>query len=63
MSPLGRGFVAQLERFVAEHGLPLVQFRKGERKDAVMAEHLRRCAGEVNHDYIYAWTATSARSS
>jgi hypothetical protein len=36
MSPLSRGFVAQLERFVTEHGIPLVQFRKGERKDAVM---------------------------
>jgi hypothetical protein len=46
MSPLSRGFVAQLERFVAEHGVALVQFRKGERKDAVMAEHLRRFAGE-----------------
>jgi hypothetical protein len=45
MSPLSRGFVAQLERFVA-HDIPLVQFRKGERKDAVMAEHLRRFAGQ-----------------
>ncbi|MFZ1106674.1 MAG: hypothetical protein WAN86_28070 [Hyphomicrobiaceae bacterium] len=46
MSPLSRGFVAQLERFVTEHDLPLVQFRKGERKDAVMASHLRRFGGE-----------------
>src|SRR5262245_42066531 len=46
MSPLSRGFVAQLERFVAEQGIPLVQFHKGERKDAVMASHLRRFAGE-----------------
>jgi hypothetical protein len=27
MSPLSRGFVAQLERFVAEHGIALVQWR------------------------------------
>jgi hypothetical protein len=46
MSPLSRGFVAQLERFVAEQCIPLVQFHKGERKDAVMASHLRRFAGE-----------------
>ena len=46
MSPLSRGFVAQLERFVARDGISLVQFRKGERKDAVMAEHLTRFAGE-----------------
>jgi hypothetical protein len=31
---------------VTERGVPLVQFRKGERKDTVMAEHLRRFAGE-----------------
>src|SRR5258705_9192045 len=45
MSPISRGFVAKLESFV-RHGVPLVQFRKGERKDAVMAEHLRRFARE-----------------
>src|SRR5438552_7176729 len=42
MNPMTRGFVAALERFVAREGVPLVAFRKGERKDAVMAEHLRR---------------------
>jgi hypothetical protein len=29
-----RAFVAKLENFVARQGVPLVQFRKGERKDA-----------------------------
>jgi hypothetical protein len=42
MSPMSRNFVARLESFVARHEIPLVQFRKGERKDAVMAEHLRK---------------------
>src|SRR6266705_6748910 len=42
MNPMTRGFVAKLESFVAQHAIPLVAFRKGERKDAVMAEHLRR---------------------
>src|SRR6202158_534391 len=41
MSPMTRGFVAKLEDFVTKHDIPLVQFRKGQRKDAVMAEHLR----------------------
>jgi hypothetical protein len=41
MSPMSRRFVATLEGFVAEHGIPLVPFRKGQRKDEVMAEHLR----------------------
>src|SRR3984957_6215255 len=42
MSPMSRSFVAKLEGFVAQHEIPLVQFRKGQRKDAVMAEHLRK---------------------
>jgi hypothetical protein len=41
MSPMSRRFVAALEGFVARHELPLVQFRKGQRKDEVMAERLR----------------------
>lgn len=42
MNPTTRGFVAALEHFVAREEVPLVTFRKGERKDDVMAEHLRR---------------------
>jgi hypothetical protein len=46
MSPMTRNFVAALENFVTEHQIPLVQFSKGQRKDAVMAEHLRRFVAE-----------------
>jgi hypothetical protein len=42
MNPMSRSFVAKLEDFVARHEIPLVQFRKGQRKDTVMAEHLRK---------------------
>jgi len=42
MTPMSRRFVAALDGFVAKHGLALVQFRKGQRKDEVMAEHLRK---------------------
>jgi len=42
MSPMTRRFVAQLEDFVSERQIPVVQFCKGQRKDEVMAEHLRR---------------------
>ena len=35
-------FVAKLERFVAQHDIPLIQFRKGQRKDNVMAEYLAK---------------------
>jgi hypothetical protein len=41
MSPMTRRFVAQLEEFVSERGIPLVQFCKGQRKDEVRAEDLR----------------------
>src|SRR6266852_1854045 len=41
MSPMTRRFVAKLEDFVARRGIPLVQFRRGQRKDEVMAEYLR----------------------
>src|ERR1700674_4502471 len=46
MSPMTRGFVAKLEDFVTKHDIPLVQFCKGQRKDAVMVEHLRHFARE-----------------
>ena len=46
MSPMTRRFVAALEGFVAERRIPLVQFSKGQRKDKVMAEHLRRFTSE-----------------
>ena len=42
MAPMSRGFVAELEGFAARHRLPVVAFAKGQRKDDVMAEHLRR---------------------
>ena len=42
MQPMSRAFVAKLESFTAQHEIPLVQFRKGQRKDDVMKEHLRK---------------------
>ncbi len=42
MRPMTRSFVTALEDFVARQGIALVPFAKGQRKDDVMAEHLRR---------------------
>src|ERR1700757_3586180 len=42
MSPMTRNFVAALEDFAARQGIALVQFKRGQGKDTVMAEHLRR---------------------
>src|SRR5947208_12995442 len=41
MSPMSRRFVAELDRVIARHRLPIVLFRKGQRKDDVMVERLR----------------------
>jgi len=42
MDPMTKSFVASIERFVKQEQIPVVQFRKGQRKDDVMAEHLAR---------------------
>ena len=41
MNPMTKSFVAATERFAEEHGVPLIQFEKGQRKDDVMAQQLR----------------------
>jgi hypothetical protein len=46
MAPMSRAFVGAIETFVAEHALPLITFEKGQRKDAVMAQHLARFTGD-----------------
>jgi hypothetical protein len=61
MSPLSQGFVARLERFVTQHGMPLVQHRSGERKDAVITEHLRRFAGEESVLFVGKAAGVDAR--
>jgi hypothetical protein len=52
MSPMTRSFVTALEDFVARHEIPLVRFFPGQRKDTVMAEHLRRFSGEEGVVFI-----------
>jgi hypothetical protein len=42
MDPISKAFVAAIHAFVQEQGVPLITFEKGERKDDVMAEHLKR---------------------
>jgi len=41
MDPITKAFVAATERFAQQHDVPLIIFQRGERKDEVMAEHLR----------------------
>jgi hypothetical protein len=42
MAPISLAFVAAIERFVREQGVPLITFTKGQRKDDVAKEHLAR---------------------
>ena len=42
MAPMSRGFVAATERFAQREGVELVAFKRGERKEERMRDHLRR---------------------
>ena len=42
MDPISKAFVAAIHAFVHAQGVPLITFAKGQRKDDVMAEHLKR---------------------
>ncbi len=52
MTPMTQGFVAALEDFANPHGIALVQFEMGQRKDTVIAKHLRRFASEGRAVFI-----------
>jgi hypothetical protein len=40
MDPISRGFVASVDRFAADQGVPVITFEKGQRKDDVAHEYL-----------------------
>jgi hypothetical protein len=42
MDPISKAFVAAMHAFVEAQGVPLITFEKGQRKDDVMAAHLKR---------------------
>jgi hypothetical protein len=46
MGPISEGFVREIERFVRQQEIPVVEFAKGQRKDDVAQEHLRAFTGE-----------------
>jgi len=46
IAPMSRAFVERIEQFVAEQGLDLVSFRKGERKDDVAQAYVKEFEGE-----------------
>src|ERR1035438_10142818 len=40
IAPMSRDFVARLRAFADSHGIPRIDFARGQRKDDVMHEHL-----------------------
>ena len=42
MDPISKAFVAGIDEFAKRQDVPVVAFRKGERKDNVAAEHLKK---------------------
>jgi hypothetical protein len=42
MDPISKSFVASMEAFAKQEQVPVVQFRKGQRKDDIAAEHLSK---------------------
>ncbi|MEK7755817.1 MAG: hypothetical protein AAB385_01240, partial [Planctomycetota bacterium] len=42
MDPISKAFVAGIDQFAKRQDVPVVAFRKGERKDNVAAEHLKK---------------------
>lgn len=46
MAPITKAFIAALHAFAEQHGIELIRFRKGERKEDVAAERLARFTGE-----------------
>jgi hypothetical protein len=52
MKPISDRFVAAIKRFAKDEGIPLVRFKKGQRKDDVTQEHLKRFEGEEGPLYI-----------
>src|SRR4051812_44323744 len=50
MDPISKNFVAALEAFATREQVPVVQFRKGQRKDEVAAEHLIRSCDQTSRN-------------
>jgi len=46
MDPMTKGFIAAIEGFVAEQGVPLITFAKGQRKDKIAAKYRAAFTGE-----------------
>jgi len=42
MDPISKGFVRSLDKFASQHNIPVLTFKKGQRKDDIAKEHLAK---------------------
>ena len=42
MGPISKKFVGAIEQFIKQNNIPMVEFRKGQRKDEIAKEHLAK---------------------
>src|ERR1700686_4086171 len=52
MDPISKAFIGAMERFAKEQKIPVVTFRKGERKDDIAAAFRKRWKGEEGVVFI-----------
>lgn len=52
MDPISKAFVAEIHRFVRANRLEMVDFKKGERKDDLTRERLRKFWGAEGVLYV-----------
>jgi hypothetical protein len=53
MDPMTKDFVRAIHRFIDDHGLDLVQFRKGERKDDIAQHYLAGHDGSAGEGVLF----------
>jgi hypothetical protein len=46
VKPMTETFVADIKAYAKQHGVPLVEFRKGQRKDDIAKEYLAKFTGQ-----------------
>jgi hypothetical protein len=59
--PMSRHFVAAMDQFIEREGIEVMRFRRGERKDHVMAERLRKFLAEEGIIFTNAASTTLKR--
>ena len=52
IAPMTRAFVADIERYARDHGIDLIRFEKGKRKDDMTQDYLRKWHGSEGVLYI-----------